>query len=130
MITGIEHPAPSRSSGVGLSRAGEEIVHSRRKLRGEVNPLVVGSNPTGPILPRRNAPLRKRDCLADVPVEECHHLVDRLVLEERPGVMINTVQDHGLYTPTHLLIRPLGSRTANPTGVDCARMVVRSLAPK
>src|SRR6185312_5454101 len=29
--------------------AGEEIVHSRRKRRGRVNPLVVGSNPTGPI---------------------------------------------------------------------------------
>jgi len=28
--------------------AGEEIVHSRWKRRGEVNPLVVGSNPTGP----------------------------------------------------------------------------------
>ena len=30
--------------------AGEEIVHSRRKRRGQVNPLVVGSNPTGPRL--------------------------------------------------------------------------------
>ena len=27
---------------------GEEIVHSRRKRWGRVNPLVVGSNPTGP----------------------------------------------------------------------------------
>jgi len=32
--------------------AGEEIVHSRRKRRGRVNPLVVGSNPTGPKLER------------------------------------------------------------------------------
>src|SRR5579863_6517963 len=30
------------------SCTGEEIVHSRRKRRGQVNPLVVGSNPTGP----------------------------------------------------------------------------------
>jgi len=41
----LEHPAPSRT----LQCAGEEIVHSRRKRRGRVNPLVVGSNPTGPI---------------------------------------------------------------------------------
>jgi hypothetical protein len=27
---------------------GEEIVHARRKLRGSVNPLVLGSNPSGP----------------------------------------------------------------------------------
>src|SRR5690349_2793586 len=40
----LEHPAPSRT----LLCAGEEIVHSRRKRRGRVNPLVVGSNPTGP----------------------------------------------------------------------------------
>ena len=38
-----EHPAPTRTK-----CAGEEIVHSRRKRRGKVNPLVVGSNPTGP----------------------------------------------------------------------------------
>jgi hypothetical protein len=42
-MTGLEHPAPSRTR-----YAGEEIVHSRWKHRGEVNPLVVGSNPTGP----------------------------------------------------------------------------------
>ena len=41
----LEHPAPSRT----LQCTGEEIVHSRWKHRGRVNPLVVGSNPTGPI---------------------------------------------------------------------------------
>src|SRR5450631_1439471 len=34
-----ERPAPY---------TGEEIVHSHRKRRGRVNPLVVGSSPTGP----------------------------------------------------------------------------------
>src|SRR5579864_6098898 len=43
-MTGVEHPAPTRMA----LCTGEEIVHSRRKRRGEVNPLVVGSNPTGP----------------------------------------------------------------------------------
>lgn len=44
----IPHPhafRPCMSHGLG---AGEEIVHSWRKRRGSVNPLVVGSNPTGP----------------------------------------------------------------------------------
>jgi hypothetical protein len=50
----LEHPAPSRT----LQCAGEEIVHSRRKRRGRVNPLVVGSNPTGPIAPpKKGEPL-------------------------------------------------------------------------
>jgi len=44
LMTGwsIPHPHARRAC------AGEEIVHSRWKRRGEVNPLVVGSNPTGP----------------------------------------------------------------------------------
>src|ERR1700684_3283872 len=35
----LERPAPHR---------GEEIVHSLRKRRGRVNPLVLGSSPSGP----------------------------------------------------------------------------------
>jgi hypothetical protein len=42
----LEHPAPTRT----MQCTGEEIVHSRWKHRGRVNPLVVGSNPTGPIV--------------------------------------------------------------------------------
>ena len=44
-MTGFEYPAPTCTSVC----TGEEIVHSRWKHRGQVNPLVVGSNPTGPI---------------------------------------------------------------------------------
>ena len=47
----LEHPAPTRT----VTCAGEEIVHSRRKRRGKVNPLVVGSNPTGPIEQTRSS---------------------------------------------------------------------------
>jgi hypothetical protein len=32
----------------GRGHAGDEIVHSRWKHRGRVNPLVLGSNPSGP----------------------------------------------------------------------------------
>src|SRR3954451_7641637 len=50
-----EHPAPTRPWALpfwqGLRGTGEEIVHSWRKRRGLVNPLVVGSNPTGPTFP-------------------------------------------------------------------------------
>ena len=44
LITGWSVPHPHARTPC----AGEEIVHSRRKHRGRVNPLVVGSNPTGP----------------------------------------------------------------------------------
>jgi hypothetical protein len=44
LMTGLSIPHPPARTPC----AGEEIVHSRRKLRGRVNPLVVGSNPTGP----------------------------------------------------------------------------------
>src|SRR5271170_1440289 len=37
----LERPAPSM---------GEEIVHSHRKRRGPVNPLVLGSSPSGPTI--------------------------------------------------------------------------------
>jgi hypothetical protein len=51
-MTGERIPHPHAWSGPLKSAAhpftGEEIVHSRRKRRGKVNPLVVGSNPTGP----------------------------------------------------------------------------------
>src|ERR1700719_4647384 len=50
-MTGVERPAPTRMA----LCTGEEIVHSRRKRRGQVNPLVVGSNPTGPRPFRRTA---------------------------------------------------------------------------
>src|SRR5690349_10195689 len=57
LMTGwsIPHPHARRAT----TCAGEEIVHSRRKLRGTVNPLVVGSNPTGPN-PTRFAGVRRR----------------------------------------------------------------------
>ena len=53
LMTGRSIPHPhgrneSPSIGGTCPFAGEEIVHSRRKRRGKVNPLVVGSNPTGP----------------------------------------------------------------------------------
>jgi hypothetical protein len=44
LITGWSVPHPHARARC----AGEEIVHSRWKRRGKVNPLVVGSNPTGP----------------------------------------------------------------------------------
>ena len=44
---------------------GEEIVHSRRKRRGQVNPLVVGSNPTGPTVYSGGVP--GRPGLAETP---------------------------------------------------------------
>src|SRR6185437_6481051 len=47
--------------------AGEEIVHSRLKRRGEVNPLVVGSNPTGPRSSAVSAPMRKPTSIASAP---------------------------------------------------------------
>src|ERR1700683_1972875 len=40
----LERPAPTILRGA----AGEEIVHSHRKRRGRVNPLVLGSSPSGP----------------------------------------------------------------------------------
>ena len=40
----LERPAPSRRD----KRAGEEIVHAERKRSDNVNPLVLGSNPSGP----------------------------------------------------------------------------------
>ena len=42
-MTGKSVPHP-----IGQLAAGEEIVHARRKRRGHVNPLVLGSNPSGP----------------------------------------------------------------------------------
>ena len=42
-MTGLSIPHPHAHPCTG-----EEIVHSHGKPRGEVNPLVVGSNPTGP----------------------------------------------------------------------------------
>jgi hypothetical protein len=54
----IPHPHALGSCTSHGSGAGEEIVHSWRKRRESVNPLVVGSNPTGPIfLPTRGLPL-------------------------------------------------------------------------
>ena len=54
LMTGRSIPHPHGRSEPQIERrapfAGEEIVHSRRKRRGRVNPLVVGSNPTGPRL--------------------------------------------------------------------------------
>jgi len=47
----IPHPTDRVPERAGNALAGEEIVHSRGKRRGRVNPLVVGSNPTGPIAP-------------------------------------------------------------------------------
>ena len=44
LMTGSSIPHPNACAAC----AGEEIVHSRWKHRGKVNPLVVGSNPTGP----------------------------------------------------------------------------------
>src|ERR1700688_755413 len=46
LMTGMSIPHP-HAWAVGFG-TGEEIVHSWRKRRGSVNPLVVGSNPTGP----------------------------------------------------------------------------------
>ncbi len=43
-----ERPAPEREVAMGRHREGEEIVRSRGKSRGKVNPLVQGSNPCGP----------------------------------------------------------------------------------
>src|SRR5882724_9635003 len=40
----LERPAPPFLRRLG----GEEIVHSHRKRRGRVNPLVLGSSPSGP----------------------------------------------------------------------------------
>jgi len=56
----IPHPHAFGSCTSHGSGAGEEIVHSWRKRRGSVNPLVVGSNPTGPTT-YRSADFR-RDC--------------------------------------------------------------------
>ena len=46
----VQRPAPDRHEAEG-----EEIVHARRKLRGNVNPLVLGSNPSGPTTISREA---------------------------------------------------------------------------
>src|SRR5258708_16680362 len=52
LMTGmsIPHPHAFGSCTSHAAGAGEEIVHSWRKRQGSVNPLVVGSNPTGPIV--------------------------------------------------------------------------------
>src|SRR5579863_5196739 len=61
-MTGVEHPAPTRMA----LCTGEEIVHSRRKRRGQVNPLVVGSNPTGPRPSRvRRYPHEQSRCVSN-----------------------------------------------------------------
>src|SRR5260370_42311173 len=52
----IPHPHALGSCTSHGSGAGEEIVHSWRKRRGSVNPLVVGSNPTGPTTFRVSVP--------------------------------------------------------------------------
>ena len=53
LMTGrsIPHPHARIASPIRRRRpyTGEEIVHSRRKRRARVNPLVLGSNPSGPI---------------------------------------------------------------------------------
>src|ERR1700736_4069117 len=57
LMTGMSIPHP-HAWALGLG-TGEEIVHSWRKRRGTVNPLVVGSNPTGPTtLPQTSAVIR------------------------------------------------------------------------
>ena len=58
MMTGKSVPHPH-----GTTATGEEIVRARRKRRGHVNPLVLGSNPSGPtkLSPRNNdADLREK----------------------------------------------------------------------
>jgi hypothetical protein len=47
-MTGTSIPHPNVCVHIAWHKRGEEIVHSRWKHRGRVNPLVVGSNPTGP----------------------------------------------------------------------------------
>ena len=51
-----ERPAPSRPIGA----AGEEIVRACRKRRDHANPLVLGSNPSGPTISRHRAGCRRR----------------------------------------------------------------------
>src|SRR5713101_7486600 len=52
----LERPAPPFLRRLG----GEEIVHSHRKRRGRVNPLVLGSSPSGPTIPRTSDSVRGR----------------------------------------------------------------------
>ena len=58
LMTGKSVPHPH-----GTTATGEEIVRARRKRRGHVNPLVLGSNPSGPIMlltRNNNADLREK----------------------------------------------------------------------
>jgi uncharacterized protein len=54
----LERPAPHE---------GEEIVHSHRKRRGRVNPLVLGSSPSGPTNSRCYVISKARLALSDAP---------------------------------------------------------------
>ena len=60
-MTGESVPHPNGAPQTRPSE-GEEIVHSRGKPRGRVNPLVLGSNPSGPTtFPEVDRPRAARD---------------------------------------------------------------------
>jgi hypothetical protein len=93
LMTGIEPPAPSRAP--PAARAGEEIVHSRWKHRGAVNPLVVGSNPTGPIFkPTSAAPATPGQChRLDRTPSVAHRTQRRSRPTYRPSALLKRAED-------------------------------------